>query len=178
MKFIICTILLFISMNSHVIFDFSNESEGQGWIIVDDVVMGGESSGTFKVNSEGHGVFEGNISLDNNGGFSSVHYRFPSVEITGYQFLALRVKGDGKRYQVRIKDRASNYYSYIAYFTTTGEWQDIKVPLKEMYPSFRGRKLDLPNFAEGEIEEFALLIGNKKEETFSIEIDTIQFLEE
>jgi hypothetical protein len=39
--------------------------------------MGGESSSTFQLNSEGHGVFEGNISLDNNGGFSSVRYRFP-----------------------------------------------------------------------------------------------------
>jgi hypothetical protein len=38
--------------------------------------MGGESSSTFQLNSEGHGVFEGNISLDN-GGFSSVRYRFP-----------------------------------------------------------------------------------------------------
>jgi hypothetical protein len=36
--------------------------------------MGGESSSTFQLNS-GHGVFEGNISLDN-GGFSSVRYRF------------------------------------------------------------------------------------------------------
>jgi hypothetical protein len=41
--------------------------------------MGGESSSTFQLNSEGHGVFEGNISLDNNGGFSSVRYRFPQT---------------------------------------------------------------------------------------------------
>jgi len=79
---------------------------------------------------------------------------------------------------VRIKNRAGDYYSYIAYFTTTGEWHDIRIPLKDMYPSFRGRTLDMPNFEGGKIEEFALLIGNKREEAFSIEIDKIQFLEE
>ncbi|QIA09886.1 CIA30 family protein [Draconibacterium halophilum] len=165
-------------MNTMVLYDFTKTATLDGWYTVNDDVMGGRSTCSFELNQQGNALFTGQVSLENNGGFSSVHYRFPSVEITGYQFLALRVKGDGKRYQVRIKDRAGDNYSYIAYFTTTGEWQDIKVPLKEMYPSFRGRKLDLPNFAEGEIEEFALLIGNKKEEAFSIEIDTIQFLEE
>ena len=40
-------------------------------IIVDDVVMGGESSSTFNLNEDGCGIFEGNISIENNGGFSS-----------------------------------------------------------------------------------------------------------
>ena len=31
--------------------------------------MGGRSSSTFKLDKDGLGVFEGNISLENNGGF-------------------------------------------------------------------------------------------------------------
>jgi hypothetical protein len=34
-----------------------------------------------------------------------------------------------------------------------GDWQEIEVSLKDMYPSFRGRKLDLPNFSKNHIEE-------------------------
>ena len=33
-----------------------------------------------------------------------------------------------------------------------------------MYPSFRGRKLDKPNFPKEYIEEIGFLIGNKKNE--------------
>jgi hypothetical protein len=39
-------------------FDFSKNATIQDWIIVDDVVMGGESSSTFQLNSEGHGVLK------------------------------------------------------------------------------------------------------------------------
>ena len=39
-----------------------------------DVVMGGKSSGSFALSPEGHGVFKGAVSLENNGGFSSLRY--------------------------------------------------------------------------------------------------------
>ncbi|HYQ57366.1 MAG TPA: CIA30 family protein [Draconibacterium sp.] len=175
---LVLIVIAFLQMNTIVLYDFKKNAMLDGWYTVNDGVMGGRSISTFKLNEQGHALFSGLVSLENNGGFSSVHYRFPAVETTGYQFLVLRVKGDGKRYQVRIKDRAGDNYSYIAYFSTNGDWQDIKVPLHDMYPSFRGRTLDLPNFKGGKIQEFALLIGNKKEEAFSIEIDKIQLLEE
>ncbi|MDC3220705.1 CIA30 family protein, partial [Flavobacteriales bacterium] len=72
MKYLIYMILLSSSIASNVIFDFNKSSDIENWIIIDDAVMGGKSSGSFKLNSEGHGLFEGVISLENNGGFSSV----------------------------------------------------------------------------------------------------------
>lgn len=171
-------VIAYLQMNTLVLYDFSKTATLDGWYTVNDDVMGGRSTCSFKLNEQGNAVFQGQVSLENNGGFSSVHYRFPAVETTGYNFLLLRVKGDGKRYQVRLKNRAEDYYSYIAYFTTSDDWQDIKVSLCDMYPSFRGRTLDLPNFTGGKIQEFALLVGNKKEETFSIEIDKIRLLKE
>lgn len=161
-------------MNAKVIYDFKTSDKLPGWYTVNDDVMGGRSSCTFTLNDAGHAVFEGHVSLENYGGFSSVHYRFDPVNTAGYPFLVLRVKGDGKRYQVRIKNRASDYYSYIAYFETTGDWQTVKVQLSNMYPSFRGRTLEMPNFEGGNIEELALLIGNKTEEDFRLEIDRIE----
>ena len=35
-----------------------------------------------------------------------------------------------------------------------------------MHPTFRGRKLDKPNFSDDHIEEIGILIGNKKEQEF------------
>ena len=72
MKYLIITTLFLSTMGAKTIFDFTKKSDIQSWRIVDDRVMGGRSQGEFSLNSKGHGVFEGNISLDNYGGFSSV----------------------------------------------------------------------------------------------------------
>ncbi|MCJ7465356.1 MAG: CIA30 family protein [Maribacter sp.] len=173
MKYFLGGIILTLSMGREPLFDFNENSELQDWKIMDDGVMGGKSSGTFLLSREGHGVFEGTISLENNGGFSSVRYPFKKIKVTPDTKIRLRLKGDGKNYQLRIKDAVGTYYSYVAYFTTSGAWEDIEIPLKTMYPSFRGRKLDLPNFSQDTLEEIAFLIGNKRSEKFKLLIDTI-----
>jgi NADH dehydrogenase [ubiquinone] 1 alpha subcomplex assembly factor 1 len=161
-------------MTSQIIFDFNKSSNIKNWIVIDDVVMGGKSSGSFKLSSDGYGIFMGDISLENNGGFSSVRYRFEKILINKSTKISVRIKGDGKKYQFRIKSNSGDYYSYISPFSTTGEWQEIEIPLKDMYPSFRGRKLDQPNFSNDAIEEITFLIGNKNKEKFQLLIDKIE----
>ena len=160
-------------MQTTTIFDFNKTIKTDDWNIVDDVVMGGKSAGTFYLNKEGNGVFEGRVSLENNGGFSSLRYGFKSISTKQYTKIVLKVKGDGKSYQFRIKTKSSDYYSYITYFNTTKNWETIELSLSEMYPTFRGRKLDMPNYDKESIEEIAFLIGNKKPEDFKLEIDSI-----
>ena len=157
-----------------LIVDFTKKSTTANWQIVDDGVMGGKSQGNFKINKEGHAEFWGMISLENYGGFSSVRYRPETIEIGKYKKVALRIKGDGKNYQFRIKGKANEYFSYITSFSTSGEWETININLSDLYPSFRGRKLDLPNFSGSQIEEITLLIGNKKKESFKLLIDEIR----
>ncbi|MBT8300246.1 MAG: CIA30 family protein [Maribacter sp.] len=160
-------------MQSYTIVDFQQNSNPENWTIVDDVVMGGRSSGSFYISDEGYGVFQGSVSLENNGGFSSLRYRIKKITTKPYSKIVLRVKGDGKTLQFRIKTKASDYYSYISYFDTSGDWETIEISLNEMYPAFRGRTLNIPNFSSGTIEELAFLIGNKKAESFKLEIATI-----
>ena len=156
-----------------VLFDFSKESNIQNWSVVNDGVMGGLSRGRFSVNEEGHGLFKGNVSLENNGGFSSVRYNFESKSVNRFKKITLRLKGDGKQYQIRVKARISDYFSYIVYIKTNGEWQTLEIPFSEMAPSFRGNKLDLPNYTGEYMEQIAILIGNKKQENFELNIDEI-----
>ena len=161
-------------MNPKIIYDFNHYSDIQDWKIVDDVVMGGESSGTFALNADGYGVFSGIISLENNGGFSSVRYRFQKIKVEENTKVVIKLRGDAKNYQFRIKANSEDYYSYIIPFSTSGEWQEIDIQLKDMYPSFRGRRLDQPNFSEDSLEEITFLIANKKEESFKLLIDKIE----
>ena len=163
-----------MSVNIYPIFDFNSKSDIQNWFIVNDDVMGGKSKSNFSIDKDGFGKFEGRISLQNNGGFSSVRYRFESEEIKEDSKIIIRLRGDGKTYQFRVKPNTRTYFSYIYNFETSGDWQEIKIPLKEMYPSFRGRKLNKSNFSEDKIEELAFLVGNKKEENFKLLIDKIE----
>lgn len=158
---------------SHTIFDFSKDANISSWRVVDDVVMGGRSQGNFILNKNGNGLFSGKVSLENNGGFSSLRYRFKEIKVSSYTKVVLKVKGDGNPYQFRIKDSYRNFYSYIKTFNTSKEWELIEINLSEMYPAFRGRTLAMDNFSSEIIEEIAILIGNKKEQQFMLEIDEI-----
>ena len=71
MTFILMMILS-VPMNPGIIFDFNKDSDLRNWFVVDDVVMGGRSSGSFELSPDGHGVFKVNVSLENNGGFCSI----------------------------------------------------------------------------------------------------------
>ncbi len=155
------------------LFDFNSKSNISNWRSVDDVVMGGRSNGDFKTNDVGNGLFSGKVSLDNNGGFSMVQYSFETKKVNSYSKVCIKLKGDGKTYQFRIKKSNSDYYSYVTSFETSKDWETIEIPFNTMYPAFRGRKLDAQNYAGEHIEMIAFLIGNKKAESFNLEIDSI-----
>ncbi|MDR9417141.1 MAG: CIA30 family protein [Gracilimonas sp.] len=178
MKYLTGIIFIALIMNTTTIFDFTSNTDLENWRVVDDVVMGGRSSGTFELSPEGHGKFKGEISLENNGGFSSVRYSFSQMEVSPDDHIRIRVKGDGKKYQFRIKHDRRYRYSYLHEFETSGDWQTVDVPLENMYPVFRGRELDLPDFDQKSMEELVFLIGNKKPESFELLIDKIELIQD
>ncbi|TWO31808.1 CIA30 family protein [Seonamhaeicola sediminis] len=155
------------------IFDFTEKSDCTKWRIVDDVVMGGNSNGNFSLNNAGNGLFTGYVSLENNGGFSMVQYLFNVKDISGFSKVCIKLKGDRKTYQFRVKSSNDEYHSYVVHFETSGDWETIEIPFNTMYPSFRGRKLNAPNFPGKQLEMIAFLIGNKRAEDFKLEIDSI-----
>jgi hypothetical protein len=157
-----------------MLFDFNENTLSKNWRVVDDVVMGGISSSKISVNSNGHGEFKGHVSTQNNGGFSSVRYQLKTLDISKYKSFILKIKGDGKNYQFRVKSKLNQYHSYKFEFSTTNEWQLIEIPFSELQATFRGRLLDMPKFPNEKLEEVCFLISNKIEENFSLLIDNIQ----
>ena len=89
------------------------------------------------------------------------------------KFIVLRVKGDGRQYEFRLKGAVSQYESYVHRFNTSGEWEEIKLEIDDFYPQFRGRNLNIPNFNFENIEQMSFLIANKKNEAFDLLIDWI-----
>ena len=168
---VILTIISF-SLNAQNIFDFGSDVNLKNWYIVNDDVMGGFSSATITVNKSGHGVFSGKISLDNNGGFASVRHNLKNY-ISKDNTINIVLKGDKKIYQLRIKENNYDYHSYVYNFTTSGKWEVVSINLNDMYPSYRGRKLNSQNFNGKQINQISILISNKVVENFSLLIDKL-----
>jgi hypothetical protein len=165
-------------MHRQVIFDFNRNASLKDWETLDDVVMGGRSQGAITLSPEGYGWFVGTVSLENNGGFSSVRFFLSGLEVDSQDKITIRLKGDGKRYQFRIKHDRQAYESYITHVETNGDWQEITISLNELHPTFRGKKLDQPNFNHHTIEQLGFLIANKKAQDFELLIDNIELISE
>ena len=80
---------------------------GLQWRVVNDGVMGGLSEGNVAFTEAGELVFVGNLSLENNGGFSSIRSNKVSLDFSRAEGLARRVKGDGRTYQLRFSNRSA-----------------------------------------------------------------------
>ncbi|NBB77435.1 MAG: CIA30 family protein [Bacteroidetes bacterium] len=160
-----------------LITDFSNLASAQ-WEVVDDVVMGGRSHGHFQLLESGHALFSGNLSLKNNGGFSSVKNR-KRINIEGAESIRLKVKGDGNRYSFRFRtgrNGQTHRFVYESRFNTApGEWETILLNLSEFEAVFRGRPVpDAPPPDLSSIHEYGFLISDKQEGGFRLEIASVE----
>ncbi len=176
LNLLLIPLLLITTMNAQTLVDFKTNPSTQNWYVIDDVVMGGRSSGKFSINADGYGQFSGTVSLENNGGFSSVRFTMAPQKVSPKSKIRIRLKGDGNRFQFRVRDEAKRNYSYFTRFDTTGDWQTLEFQLSDLYPVFRGRRLDLPNFNHTTLEELGFLIGNKQPQEFQLVLDTIELI--
>ncbi|KAK9714525.1 hypothetical protein RND81_06G101000 [Saponaria officinalis] len=138
------------------------------WGALDDVVMGGVSQSTFVIDPKGGeeggptGIFRGNVSTANNGGFTSTRTKnFSSPEdLSAYDGLELRLKGDGHRYKLIVRTSSDwDTVGYTASFDTVeGQWQLIKLPFSSLRPIFRARTVpDAPPFDATNINSLQLM---------------------
>jgi len=159
------------------LFDFAERSDQDAWRSVDDVVMGGVSSSQFRVTSGGIGVFEGVLSLESGGGFASVRSRPERVDLSGYDGLEVRVRGDGKRYRLRLRtypDREGVAY-HVGFDTQSGVWRSIRFPFETFRPRFRGRDVpEAPALDVSSITSFGWLVADRQEGPFCLEVDWVR----
>ena len=153
-----------------VLFDFADPAALRGWRVQDDVVMGGLSKGNITRDPAGYAVFSGKVSLENNGGFSSIQNNFDPIEVSPYEQAVIRLKGDGKDYRFIVKAENDARHYYVAEFPTTGHWEEIKIPLRTMYPVRRGDRLDLPDYPGEFLSQVRFIIANRRAESFQLEI--------
>ncbi len=160
-----------------LISNFDKPGEGNIWRVINDGVMGGISSSTWNITENGAAVFAGNVSLENNGGFASVRSAVGTYDLSKYKGIVLRVKADGKRYNLNLKtDAEFDSILYKAEFGTEKEkWQLIKIPFSSFSPTYHGFvPPDAPKLDTKEIRRFGFLIADKQQGPFRLEIAWIK----
>ncbi|CCO48997.1 exported hypothetical protein [Vibrio nigripulchritudo SOn1] len=158
-------------------FDFSQSSDASEWMVVNDGVMGGVSRSSMVV-EDGTAHFSGHLSLENNGGFASVRRQMPNMTDTAYSMVTLRIKGDGRPYQLRIRtDSSWDGVSYRALFNTVdGEWTTITLQETDFTPVFRGRRVaNAANFRFKDTKQFGFLLADKQAGKFHLEVSHFSF---
>ena len=152
-----------------------SSSEAPRWQNVNDNVMGGVSQGQMSFTAQGTGLFRGTLSLENNGGFSSVRRDASDYDFSGVSRIVTRVRGDGRRYQLRVHSRNDDSVIYRFEFETVEhKWQTVSVPLSGFEPVFRGRIVEsAPPLSADVITQVGFLIADKKSGNFTLEIDWI-----
>jgi hypothetical protein len=159
---------------------FEFESGAEPWRNIDDVVMGGLSRSTM-TRADGRALFEGVVSLENNGGFASVRSHPANHDLSNHDGIVLRLRGDGRTYALRLRTSAA--FDGVSYQATVGtepgKWIELRLPFSSFRPVFRGR--EVPGYAAldpAEIKSFGLLISGKQEGPFRLEVDWIRAFRE
>lgn len=161
---------------NRLIFDFAHEQQAELWHPVNDIVMGGISSGTMVQHSPKSVLFAGNVSLEHGGGFASVRTHPAEYNLRAFAGLTASFKGDGKSYKLNLTDDQSGEgVLFQSKFSTTSDvWAEESFPFDGFVPTFRGKLVqDHPPLRTQSIKTFGLMISGKQSGVFSLEIATI-----
>ncbi len=160
-----------------LLMDFTDPDTQTAWHPINDGVMGGQSRGEPQF-VDHRLVFKGVISLANNGGFASVRARDQHHDLSAFDGVLLRVRGDGRSYQFRLYTDAHHQGSRIAYATTfqttRDAWLELRLHFSQLQPTLRGRRLSGPAFDPRHVQQMGFLLADKHEGAFELCVDWIK----
>lgn len=159
-----------------LLFDFSDPSAVRAWRPIDDRVMGGISRSHLRHDPLGHAVFEGEVSLECNGGFASVRSAPGERGMAGAEACLIEVRGDNRQFKLNLlTDDGFDSLNHQAGFGPAGtEWQTLRLPLADFRASFRGREVvGAPPLDPACIRQVGLMIAARQAGPFSLHIRRI-----
>ena len=159
------------------LFDFSKPDALEAWQTVNDGVMGGVSEGKARITKDKTLEFFGNLSLENNGGFASTRTRPGKLDLSQYEALLFKVRGDGRTYYFNIHVPTEQIaFSYRAKFATEKDkWQEIRIPLKDFRATSFGEEVsDAAPLDPKNVESLGFLLADKKAGPFRLEVAWIK----
>lgn len=164
--------------NQTMLFDFSKPDSAEAWQTVNDGVMGGVSDGKVRI-TEKNLEFYGALSLDNNGGFASVRSKAAKMDLSMYDGLVFKVRGDGREYYLNLHVPTNQIaFSYRASFKTENDkWNEVTIPFKDLKATSFGRVVEKGKpLNPSNVESVGFLLADKKVGPFQLEVSWIKGL--
>lgn len=158
------------------LFDFSDPRSVDAWRAIDDRVMGGVSRSRLRHDRAGHAVFEGDVSLAQNGGFASVRSSPGERGQAGATTCLIEARGEPKQFKLSLlTDDGFDSINYQASFAPdTNHWQTISLPISSFLASFRGRDVQgVPALDPARIRQVGLMIAGRQAGPFALDIRRI-----
>lgn len=158
--------------------DFGKEKSGSDWRIINDDVMGGMSQSEAVIKEDSM-LFSGFISLKNNGGFASVRTPEGKTDLSKFTKVKIRFKSAGRDFALVYSPdlRYFNPKYKQVFHSNSADWETQEFNLLESKETVMGKftgntisKEILKN-----IVRFGIILIDKKEGSFEIEIDYIEF---
>jgi NADH dehydrogenase [ubiquinone] 1 alpha subcomplex assembly factor 1 len=155
------------------LFEFTGKKTDVEWRPSNDGVMGGLSIGNADI-IEGGMLFNGDLSLKNNGGFSSIYSR-TNFDLSDFSGIRLKVLGDGRTYQLRLEsDAIFSQHRPVTFShefkTTIDQWVEVFLPFSGLNQTWRGRQLSGYTFNPQDIRRIGVMLADKKPGEFSLKI--------
>lgn len=171
----ISALLLCLASGGQTLYDFGPNDDSR-WTTVHDTVMGGVSRGEIRRTDAGTLVFEGYLSLDNNGGFTSFRTRDRVLPFEGSDGIEMRVKGDGRTYILSFDREGIGLFGggyWQRFETKKDEWTTIRMPWSEFEPVNFGRKVpNLPELTPETARGLTVYLYDKNPGEFEVEFDS------
>jgi NADH dehydrogenase [ubiquinone] 1 alpha subcomplex assembly factor 1 len=162
--------------NQIMLFDFSKPDAAQQWQTVNDGVMGGVSDGKVRI-TEKNLEFYGTLSLENNGGFASVRSKAAKMDLSKYDGLVFKVRGDGREYYLNVHIPTDEIaFSYRASFKTEKDkWTEVTIPFNDLKATSFGEVVENGKpLNSSNVEAVGFVLADKKAGPFKLEVAWIK----
>lgn len=148
------------------LWDFTDPAVISRFIVSYDALWEeGYSNASFTRSSSGFGLFSGFLDTDTlpvdrtieKAGWAAINsptarrsfYRSDSYDWGGYTHLRIRVRGDGRKYNINIRTPGTldltwfDMYSYTLYTHGGPYWQEVRIPFSKFYFQYKGALQDV-----------------------------------
>ena len=152
------------------------EPDTLDWRVTNDGVMGGLSQSAATVKT-GALRFEGELSLENNGGFASILGEL-DTPLRRFYGVRLTVAGDGRRYQLRLRENRDNRgVAWRASFEAGETPRRITLLPEAFEPVVRGEKvIGADPLADTPVNHLGFMLSRSDPGAFRLEVRDIEFI--
>ena len=160
---------------SLVLAEFDSELSLDAWYVQNDTVMGGVSSSDLSW-SDGDLIFSGNLSTDNNGGFTSMRGPIlPFIPSSGLTAISVVAQGDGRTYLMQIRTDTD---SYVQRFTPGETMSGTTLKLSDFTATdWRlGPIADRPPLVSEAVRQVAIYLLDKQVGEFVLRLRSISIV--